>query len=353
MTDISAIHQLTVTELEDKFNYKVLNLFMHEFKTPLNWLNGVLSSIIPSDTTQNLLKMAKHATNILNLYIDDIAFYNSNQLNKFKTLSKNFSIQNCVNECTAFIASDIEISKISCQQVISKDLPTSLYGDPIRYKQILNNILSNSVKSCKSEDGIIQIKVELIQNYIYTTVTDNGPLLSKDEINILINPLNQHEMLNLQIRFGIGMILCRDMCRRCGGDLNIYTNEQCNVYKFWIPYKPPLPDADQESITMKKVHIHSLRKQVSTLPNVECKYKMSAKPILVVDDTPFNNYMLVHMLKLLNVECVACNNGKEAVEQYLECSVKYSLILMDINMPVMDGIEVIALNRRPRGLSVQ
>ena len=123
VTDISVIHKLTVTELEDKFNCKVLNLFMHEFKTPLNWLNGVLSSIIPNEATQNLLEMAKHATDILNLYIDDVAFYNSKLLSKYKSISKNFSIQSCVNECVSFIASDINISKITCNQIIAEWRP--------------------------------------------------------------------------------------------------------------------------------------------------------------------------------------------------------------------------------------
>ena len=338
VVDISAIHKLTVIELEDKFNSKVMNLFMHEFKTPLNWLNGVLSSIIPSDTTQNLLKMAKHATDMLNLYIDDIAFYNSKQNNKFKTISKNFSIQSCVNECVSFIASDIEICKISCHQIMADDLPSCVYGDPIRYKQILNNILSNSVKSCQTENGTIQIKAEIYENRIYTTVTDNGSLLSQDEINVLINPLNQSEELTLQFRFGIGMVLCRDMCKRCDGDLRIYTNGKQNFYKFWMPYRPSLPESEQQSINMNKVHMHSFKKQVSTISSVEIKN--SSKTVLVVDDTPFNNYMIMHMLKLLNVNCVTCNNGKEAVEKYMECTTRFALILMDINMPVMNGIEV-------------
>jgi hypothetical protein len=71
ITDITVINKLNAAEIEEKFKDKIMQLFMHEFKTPLNWLNGILSSIISSESTKHLLKMAKHATNILNLYIDD------------------------------------------------------------------------------------------------------------------------------------------------------------------------------------------------------------------------------------------------------------------------------------------
>jgi light-regulated signal transduction histidine kinase (bacteriophytochrome) len=224
-----------------------------------------------------------------------IVFYNNKQSNKFKSVSKNFSIPRCVNECMAFIAADAEINKISCNKVISPDLPPNIHGDPIRYKQILNNILCNSVKSCPMGDGFISVKVELLDNRIYTTVADNGTLMSKDEIEMLLNPLAQPEKANLQIRFGIGMILCRDMCKRCDGDLDIYCKDGQTYYTFWVQYKPPILEGSQQCICVEKSAMLDLKKIYLTTSQ-DTDFNSKLKPVLVVDDTPFNNIMIKHML---------------------------------------------------------
>ena len=358
ITDITLCKKLNMKEIESNLKGKLIHLFLHEFKTPLHWLNGILSSIISNESTKQLLKMAKHAINLLNLYIDDMAFYSQidQGREKAKTISKDFSIRKCINECNAFILADLTIGNIKFISSISESTPPLIYGDPNRYIQILNNILCHSIKSCKSNVGIIDVTIVSNGNILTTSITDNGVQMSIEEINLILNPLEKLENPNLQVRFGLGMILCNDMCKRIGGDLYVVATGKYNIYTFNMPYLLPINnenvlvelnstafldvEENKDPISPRKLNISSLKLE----QNVH-----RLKEVLVVDDTLFNNVILKNMLKLLNVECEVCTNGKEAVDIMVTCiaQYKFSVIFMDINMPVMDGIEV-CLSSRPQ-----
>jgi signal transduction histidine kinase len=338
VTDITSYKKLH----REQVRSRVLRLFMHEFKTPLNWLNGILSSIVPTKISKPLLKMAKHATNLLNLYIDDMAFYNLRDECSNKTVEKNFNISKCVQDCIAFISSDLAINNIRCSSFIPETISDYIRGDPIRYRQILNNILCNCVKSCQLNTGEISIALSSNNFTIYTKIIDNGTPMSKGELSLLQNPFDNLDEQNNQIRFGLGLILCKDMCKRCGGDFSIINSKGLNVFTFWIPYKEPVIEKlDLRCDINKEVILETEEKKSNLLTNTSEVKDTNKKEVLVVDDTPFNNMMIKHMLQILNVNCEIATNGKDALEKFnIRFPFNYSLILMDINMPVMDGIEV-------------
>jgi hypothetical protein len=167
--------------------------------------------------------------------------------------------------------------------------------------------------------------------------------MSKGELSMLQNPFDNLDESSVQIRFGLGLILCKDMCKRCGGDFSVVNSKGLNVFTFWVPYKEPVIEKlDLRCDLNKEVVLETAEKKSNLLTNASEAKNPSKKDVLVVDDTPFNNMMIKHMLQILNVNCEIATNGKDALDKFnFRFPLNYSLILMDINMPVMDGIEVL------------
>ena len=453
-TDITKIEQLNIMELKNQHKKKLLLSFTHEFRTPLQWLNGSLSSIVVSTSDQaELLKTAKHATNMLTFYMEDMINFNSMGESKDEQINKKMSMHKCIKECFLFVDIDIKLKNAKCKCSISEDVPLYVIGNPTLYKQISNNILCNSIKSCPENLGLICLSVHLRNHCIYTTISDNAPGLSNEEITQILNPMEKGGNADLQVRHGLGMLLCRDLCKRLGGDLMINSClDQGTVYTYWFPLKLPmvtrkttvdiitddnnfLIEDDQMNVVENNAAIAmqppiSVRKKKSTantasvydprktsdaghpkiqpstlnivayntsnlidnspqreyapikkeeskgdfpkfdinkadtigshieeivinvksdspIKEEEKKTKLDANKkskatLLIVDDTKFNNTVLKQMLKTQGVDCVECSNGKEAVDNVVACGnmIPYPLIFMDINMPVMDGLEV-------------
>jgi osomolarity two-component system sensor histidine kinase TcsA len=341
VTDISAIQKLSLKEVQEQFKEKLMLSFIHEFKTPLNWLSGSLRSIMPDIDNTKTIQMARHATSMLQFYIDDMLYFNMPK-DHIDYEDTSISLSKCIKECLQFINFDLKCNSVSCKYSLADNLRKRVSGNPTRYKQIVINILNNCIKSCPKGDGIIKISLCLKEQSIYTTISDNGIKLSDDELSLLLNPIENTRQKCLQIRFGLGMLLCKSMCQKCKGDLYINSSESGTIYSFFFPYKsiefPNESSSKEEKKDSTKTQDnkdagHHLKKSehLSAYTQANC--------VLIVDDTPFNNVILAQMLKTLKISCHSCINGKEALDKFMG-GYKCALILMDINMPVMDGIEV-------------
>jgi signal transduction histidine kinase len=342
VTDISAIQKLSLKEVQEQFKEKLMLSFIHEFKTPLHWLSGALTSIAPDIDNTKTLQMARHATSMLQFYIDDMLYFNMPK-DHIGYEDTSISLPKCIKECIEFINFDLQCNSVSCKYSISDNLQERVSGNPTRYKQIVINILTNCIKSCSKGNGIIKISLCLKEQSIYTTISDNGIQLSDEELSLLLNPIENIKQKSLQVRFGLGMLLCKSMCQKCKGDLYINSSESGSIYSFFFPFKSferPNDSSSKEENKKESTKTQENKNPRSTLKKSEpiCPYAQ-ANCVLVVDDTVFNNVILSQMLKTLKISCHTCINGKEAVEKLMG-GYKCSLILMDINMPVMDGIEV-------------
>jgi len=353
ITDITVVNMLNIKEIQDEFKGKLILAFTHEFRTPLNWLAGSISSIDATNENRETILMASHAIDLLSFYINNMIDFNlSKEEIQLKT-EEPFSISKSIKECMDFLKCDFQFNEISCSVYVSNEIPVCIKGDPTRYKQIFINIINNCIKSAQNGHGNISISAEIRSNKVYTLITDNGKQMNDNELNMLLTPLEATTDSNcLQTRFGLGMILCRSMCQKCGGDLSINSYPDGNMYTFNIPLEILSQHesmCNQECVEEQK---SSPKRNVSIIPQKvleQCAQfnegnsqsdliKKSNPLVLLVDDTPFNNAVLKKILDKLEIDTCVCTNGLEAVEQVKV--MRFDMILMDINMPVMDGIEV-------------
>jgi signal transduction histidine kinase/CheY-like chemotaxis protein len=315
LTDITLVNQLLVKEEQARLNQKLLYAFSHEFRTPLGWLDGALSLIQVTPDSKQLLKTAKHSIKLILFYVNELVSFSKITT---KTEQKKFSVLSVVNESIDFVRKDITLNQNLITSYVSNEIPRKIIGDPMKYLQILTNIIILSNKS--TQKGKIRVGVDINKGMLYTIIEDTGIPLSEHEIECIVSGENKEACL--QTRYGLGMLQCMALCNQMEGGIFISSNSNGNIYTFWIKFTPV------NSIKLHENHLHA-----------KAFNQRFPIKVLIVDDTMLSANILSLMLQKLSIPCDICTDGMMAFNYVIEHSESISLILMDVNMPIMDGIE--------------
>jgi PAS domain S-box-containing protein len=223
---------------------------------------------------------------------------------------------------------------ISIQFKMDKEVPECICSDPARLKQILTNILSNAVKF--TERGEIALNIHATKtlegrNGIDFIITDTGPGLNEDEKRGLFAPFAQADSTATR-KFGgtgLGLALSRRFAQKLGGDVTLLdrpANLGCS-------FRITIADLDGSF----PVEIESAR--LPTDSTETSRVSQHCEKVLVVDDAADNRILLRAILHRWGIECDLANDGAEGVEKALQNN--YDLILMDIQMPILDGNQAV------------
>ncbi|PWU18750.1 MAG: hybrid sensor histidine kinase/response regulator, partial [Bdellovibrio sp.] len=318
----------TVSErrLAERSN-EIKNLFLanmsHEIRTPLNSILGFADLLKDPAVTEverrNYLNIIERTGANVAAIINDI-------LDISKVEAGKLEIEKSVCPLDQ-ILSDLEsIMALRCQekgiylQIEGKDLPQSITTDATRFKQILLNIVGNAVKF--TEKGGVSVKFETQDQRLICTVKDTGLGIESKSMDKLFQPFSQLD-LSTSKKYGgtgLGLTLSRRLAQFLGGDVVLENSEPGKGSTFVI------------SIALEEPQQSPARSQ-PTLPK-DAKI-LSGKRILLVEDSADNQILARQYLSRAGAEVDVVNHGLEAIERAKK--VKYDLVLMDIQMPVMDG----------------
>ncbi len=302
----------------------------HEIRTPMNGILGMvqlLSKTKLNDEQKNFLKLAQDSANNLLVIVNDILDLEKIIAGKLVIEKLPFKlVEKVANIVQSFIykAEEKGVALIY-QNSIPGDLVVE--GDPYRLNQILNNILSNAVKF--TEKGKIVITTR-IQNYednkatIQFIIRDTGIGINEDKLDEIFEPFVQADAA-ISRKFGgtgLGLAICKNLLEMQDGTLQV-TSQQTNgsTFTFNIPYQVSNKELEAEQDTTQNPDYSSL----------------AGKRILLVEDVELNQYIATHILEAWGVNVTIAANGQEAVAKVEADS--FDVVLMDIQMPQMDGIE--------------
>ena len=323
------------TRLKDEF----LANMSHELRTPLTAILG-MSEALQTDTygeinpgQEKAIKLIEKSGSHLLSLINDILDLSKIEAGKLELEFSSSSIQNLCENSTIFVRQMAFTKKIELQTRIAENIDP-IWVDELRIRQSLINLLSNAIKFTPP-DGKVTLSVELEEKEILFSVTDTGIGISPDNLDKLFQPFVQIDSsLNRQSAgTGLGLVLVERIITKHGGRVVVTSRAgEGSCFTLRLPYAP-LP----KEFVPEMLQTSSLSTQQNNLP-------LSVSPlILLADDDNGNRQTLEDYLTNKGYRMLLAYNGKEALEMVKNH--QPDLILMDIQMPEMDGLEATTLIR--------
>ena len=313
----------------------------HEIRTPINGILGMDSVLLKECHDENLREYAKNiqsAGQSLLSIINDILDISKIESGKMEILTIRYQLFSVLNDCYNLTKIKLQNKPVSFIMQINEKLPSWLYGDEVRIRQIINNFLSNAVKYTKEGNITFELDFEEKtdeQILLVITVRDTGIGIKEEDLGKLFESFTRiEEKRNRNIEgTGLGLNLTKNLVNLMGGEVfaeSTYGKGSCFTAK--IPQK--IADAKPMGDFGKRY-----QQYLSTSDDDKLSFLAPDAKILVVDDVTMNLKVVEGLLKATKIQIDTAVSGSEC----LECvkTTPYQMIFLDHMMPEMDGLETL------------
>ena len=336
---------LQTAENANKAKTDFLSNMSHDIRTPMNAIIGMTSLIrYDAGNKDKVIEYAdkidissQHLLGIINDVLD------MNKIEAGKTVFKynDFSILNFIQEINTLFRSQIDEKKQTLTIIKENIRHEWVNGDQVHLMQIFSNLLSNAVKYTQ-EGGKIQFLVEECEtkSSVYAKyrflVSDNGMGMSADFKETIFDPFTRAEssMTNKIQGTGLGMAITRNLVKAMGGTIDLESElGQGSCFEVFID----LRIAENRTVAL------AAQEEIAELDSNTLK----GMRFLCAEDNELNAEILMELLKIEGAECTICENGEKVLETFEQSAPgDYDMILMDVQMPVMNGYEATKAIRR-------
>ncbi len=308
-----------------------LSVMSHEIRTPMNAVIGMAHLLLEEeprpDQLENLKTLQFSAENLMGL-INDILDYSKIDSGKIELENVEFDLENIINRIIHSYTYQAREKALNISLDMDKAVPKMMYGDPVRLGQIVNNLVSNAVKF--TEEGFVKIGLEVVSEIeekieIRFVFEDSGIGIPEDKLESVFEAFTQASAATTR-RFGgtgLGLAIVKRLVNLFGGEIKILRkNEGGSIFTFAISFQK-----------VDKNYNFELEKEIRTDKNLKSSI------ILVAEDNLVNQVMIRKFLQKWEVkEIVITNDGREAIDAFE--SKNFDLVLLDLQMPEVDGFEV-------------
>ncbi len=318
-----------------------MSTMSHEIRTPLNEVIGISNLLMqsnPNDDQLDLIKTLRFSANHLMTLVNDVLDFSKMESGKIVFEQTEFNLADFLDEIKRSYSFRAKEKKLEFNIHRDPKVPTEVTGDQIRLNQILSNLLSNALKF--TQNGSITLNVEEIesspdQSDIQFTVRDTGIGIPKEKHSEIFESFTQ-AAADTTRRFGgtgLGLAICKKLIELQGGKISVEsTPERGSAFIFNLVFGVPVNQTAKSPKGMQETF--------KALEN---------KKILVAEDNKINFFVANRFLTGWGVKVTHAENGQLALD--VLANEDFDLVLMDLHMPILDGIEasrIIRNSENPR-----
>lgn len=305
----------------------------HEIRTPLAGLLGMIDLLLLDETDDekcDFLKNAQVSGLALNRIVNDVLDFSKMEAGLFAFENESVDIRALTKSVLVLAQTNLTGEGRIIEAQIDRDVPQLFLGDATRIRQVISNLISNAVRYSKR--GPIVIRVTCTEHpkgaLLRLEVEDHGIGVAEDQIENLFKDFSQisNPLTAAAQGTGLGLAISKRIIEGCGGSIDVKSVAGKGT-TFWI------------ELPIEVLAVPEVNESTPAVPETSNGKSLVGRRILLAEDNPINQRLLLTYLKRMEIEVELAENGRIALEKFKPG--KFDLVLMDVAMPEMDGLTAI------------
>jgi two-component system, sensor histidine kinase len=330
-------------ELANRAKSAFLANMSHEIRTPLNAMLGFAELLLDNQNFTEEQKsfsstIVRNGRQLIHL-VDELLDLAKVESDRIQIEKVSFSLKRLLGEVKSLLVIKAEEKNIDLDVTVADDIPDTISTDPLRLRQILLNIVGNAIKFTNKGRVSVHLKKETLSNpckvVLVFHIADTGIGITQAQAVRLFEPFVQADDSTSR-KFGgtgLGLFLSRKLAQLLGGDVVLEESQENRGSRFRVSLRVDL--IDQSEVILPSAPVKAL--------NTTTLQPTARGKVLVVDDAPDNLILTQAYLKMMGLDSAVAHNGQEGVDMAMRDH--YDVVLMDVQMPELDGFEAVQLLR--------